>query len=263
MSAELHAVLFDMDGTVVDTEGLWRQACAAVAAELGLEAAEVDAGHVHGRPAEHTATHLVHLVRRSRDAPAEIPPIPGGPATSPRGEPARPKEALTHSIGGEPVAPGETSVARVSARLTEEFARRIAGGVIPLPGAIRLLDDLGAAGVPTALVTASSRRIVDLVLRTVGVARFRLVVAAEDTVRGKPSPDPYLRATAELGVDPARCVAVEDSPVGLAAALAAGCRAVSVSGDPAVPYGVLSVNSLEKIDVELLRLLAADKISIG
>ncbi|MFD0891491.1 HAD family phosphatase, partial [Streptosporangium algeriense] len=67
--------------------------------------------------------------------------------------------------------------------------------------------------------------------------------------------------------DPARCVAVEDSPVGLASALAAGCKAVSVSGAlpgaRAVPYGVLSVNSLEKIDVTLLRRLVAGEISIG
>nr|BFE82310.1 hypothetical protein GCM10020093_049110 [Planobispora longispora] len=81
---------------------------------------------------------------------------------------------------------------------------------------------------PIALVSASPRRIVDVVLRTVGAGRFRLVVAAEDAERGKPAPDPYLRAAAGLGVDPGDCVAVEDSPTGIAAALAAGCRVVAV-----------------------------------
>ncbi|MFF5210632.1 HAD family hydrolase [Streptosporangium sp. NPDC000396] len=244
MSTEPRAVLFDMDGTLVDTEGLWWEACAAVAAELGLELTEADTGHVLGRPVEHTAA---HLVRQGR------------------------------------ISPVEASVESIGRRLTDAFAERIEGGVTPLPGAIRLLDDLRAAGVPTALVSASPRQIVDMVLRTVGAERFRLVVAAEDTARGKPLPDPYLKAAAELGVDPAECVAVEDSPTGIAAARAAGCRVVAVPGgtmegtaggtaggaaggavgDAAVPYGVLVVDSLEDVNLMLLRLLAAGEISVS
>ncbi|GAA4187258.1 HAD family phosphatase [Streptosporangium oxazolinicum] len=221
MSGELGAVLFDMDGTLVDTEGMWWQACVAVAAELGLELTEADAGHVLGRLVEDAAGYLVrHL------------------------------------------PPGAPGVAEVGARLTESFAGWVSGGVTPLPGAIRLLDDLKAEGVPTALVSASPRLIVDMVLRGVGAERFALVLAAEDTARGKPLPDPYLRAAAGLGLDPADCVAVEDSPTGLAAARAAGCRVVSVSGDP-VAEDVLTVDSLEKVDVPLLRLLASGKRSLG
>ncbi|MEU4535175.1 HAD family phosphatase [Streptosporangium sp. NPDC023825] len=240
MSGELGAVLFDMDGTLVDTEGMWWQACVEVAAELDLELTEADAGHVLGRLVEDAAG---YLARRA--------PVPPG------AERADAERADTERDEVE-----RARVERVGARLTEAFAERVSGGVTPLPGAIRLLDDLGAEGVPTALVSASPRLIVDMVLHTVGAERFALVVAAEDTARGKPLPDPYLRAASGLGLDPADCVAVEDSPTGLAAARAAGCRVVSVSGDP-VAEDVLSVDSLEKVDLPLLRLLASGKRSIG
>ncbi|GII03722.1 HAD family hydrolase [Planobispora takensis] len=220
----LRAVLFDMDGTLVDTEGLWWEACVTVASELGLELGDSDSGDVLGRPVEHVAA---RLVRSARDG---------------TGEPER--EA-------------------VAVRLAEEFAERVAGGVTPLPGALRLLDDLGAAGVPIALVSASPRRVVDIVLRTVGAERFRLVVASEDTAHGKPRPDPYLKAAAGLGADPSRCVAVEDSPTGIAAARAAGCRVIAVPSDGAAPYGVLTVDSLEQVDLPMLRMLAAGQISVG
>ncbi|AWS45887.1 HAD family phosphatase [Streptosporangium sp. 'caverna'] len=233
MSVELRAVLFDMDGTLVDTEGMWWEACAAVAAELGLELTDAETGHVLGRPVEHVAAHLL------RHAPSS----PGTADTQP---------AMT-----------DARLAEVGGRLIEAFAERIAEGVTPLPGAIRLLDDLRAADMPVALVSASPRQIVDTVLRTIGAERFALVVAAEDTVRAKPLPDPYLKAAANLGVAPAECVAVEDSPTGLAAAHAAGCRVVAVSGGMTVPDDVLIMDSLERVDLPLLRRLIEGRTSIG
>ncbi|MEU4407278.1 HAD family phosphatase [Streptosporangium sp. NPDC023963] len=255
MSGELGAVLFDMDGTLVDTEGMWWQACVEVAAELDLELTEADAGHVLGRLVEDAAGYL------TRRAPAP----PGAEQTGAEqadAERAGAERADTERADAERDEIERARVERVGARLTEAFAERVSGGVTPLPGAIRLLDDLGSEGVPTALVSASPRLIVDMVLHTVGAERFALVVAAEDTARGKPLPDPYLRAASGLGLDPADCVAVEDSPTGLAAARAAGCRVVSVSGDP-VAEDVLSVDSLEKVDLPLLRLLASGKRSIS
>ena len=70
-----------------------------------------------------------------------------------------------------------------------------------LPGAGELLAEVRAAGVPHALVTSSERLIMDAVLRQLGVG-FTATVCAEDVTRGKPDPEPYLRAASLLGADP-------------------------------------------------------------
>jgi HAD superfamily hydrolase (TIGR01509 family) len=111
--------------------------------------------------------------------------------------------------------------------LVHEEAR--AEPILPRPGAVELLDALGAAGVPIGLASNSLRSFVDLVLASAGVAdRFQVVVSGDEVARPKPAPDLYLAACAGLGVDPADAVALEDSPTGVAAARAAGMRVVGV-----------------------------------
>ncbi|MBV1854775.1 HAD family hydrolase [Catellatospora tritici] len=113
--------------------------------------------------------------------------------------------------------------------LEATVARRIEQAGIELrPGARRLLELLSAAGVPTALVTSSGRADTERVLEVLGRGHFAVTVTADDVARHKPDPLPYLTAARLLGVDPARCVAVEDSLAGLAAAEAAGCTTVGV-----------------------------------
>ena len=106
-------------------------------------------------------------------------------------------------------------------------------------------------GIPAALVTASERHVADLVLRTLGAHRFALSVTSGEAPRGKPHPDPYLAAAAGLGVDPADCLAVEDTPTGAAAALAAGCRLLAVPSVPGIVPGPRTavVASLEDVDL--------------
>ncbi|GHJ47834.1 hydrolase [Catellatospora sp. TT07R-123] len=113
--------------------------------------------------------------------------------------------------------------------LEAAVARRIEQSGIELrPGARRLLELLSAYGVPTALVTSSGRGDTERVLDVLGRGHFAVTVTADDVVRHKPDPLPYLTAARLLGVDPGRCVAVEDSLAGLAAAEAAGCTTVAV-----------------------------------
>ena len=76
---------------------------------------------------------------------------------------------------------------------------------------------------PCALVTMSWRRLVDAVVEELAPIHFDAVVTGDDVRDGKPHPEPYLRRRAALGVDPTECVAIEDSPTGVASATAAGC----------------------------------------
>ncbi|RLL65851.1 HAD-IA family hydrolase [Streptomyces sp. Z26] len=108
------------------------------------------------------------------------------------------------------------------------------GGVVLLPGTAALVAALSAPPAPGAVparwavVTSAARPLAEARLREVGVEP-PLVVAAEDVVRGKPDPEPFLLAARKLGVAPDRCVVFEDAPAGLAAARAAGMRAVALT----------------------------------
>ncbi|MFC4127307.1 HAD family hydrolase [Nocardia rhizosphaerae] len=212
-----HAVLFDMDGTLVDTESLWSDVVSAVSAELGYRLTDTDIAAVTGASVEDTAGFLA-------------------PRT------AAPPELL-------------------SRRLDDAFCAAVAAGVTARPGAMRLLDSLRAAGIPLALVTASPRRVVDHVLPHLGADRFTTIVAAEDVTRTKPHPDPYLTAAARLGVRAESCVAVEDSPTGVAAAEAAGCPVLVVPSVLPIPCspGRLVTPTLEGVDLAVLSKLAARK----
>jgi len=123
-----------------------------------------------------------------------------------------------------------------------------------MPGARELVAEVAAAGLPYGLVTSSERKIMDAVLAGLG-ADFPVAICAEDVSRCKPDPEGYLLAAEKLGVDPCRCVVIEDSPNGVAAAEAAGCMAIAVQGlvpIPAVP-GRLVVKAVS--DLSLGRLL--------
>ncbi|WP_405646204.1 HAD family hydrolase [Streptomyces uncialis] len=208
----LQAVLLDMDGTLVDTEGFWWEAEVAVFAGLG---------------------------HRLDDAWQQV--VVGGP--------------MTRSAGFLITATGaDITLAELTVLLNDEFERRIGRALPLMPGAARLLAELAAHRVPTALVSASHRRIIDRVLHSLGHANFALTVAGDEVERTKPFPDPYLLAAAGLNAEPARCAVVEDTVTGVTAAEAAGCRVVavpSVSPIEASP-GRTVVTSLEQVNLPFL-----------
>ena len=102
------------------------------------------------------------------------------------------------------------------------------------PGAEELVQAVAAAGIPAALVTATHRRLVDIALRTLGSEYFAATVCGDEVSANKPDPAPYLRAMELLDVPPANCLVIEDSPIGLRSAEAAGCAVLAVPNEVAI-----------------------------
>lgn len=221
---ELEAVLFDMDGTLLDSEKLWevglRELCAHLGGELSSDARQRLVG------ADQTRSMW-----------------------------------MVHEDLGLPLDGVGASVQWLETRMKELFAQ----GVVWQPGARELLAAVVASGLPTGLVTATARSLVDVVIDSIGPQNFQVTVCGGETPRNKPSPDPYLAAAAALQVVPDRCVAIEDSPTGTASARDAGCRVLAVPSETAVASGeaVTVRDSLIGVDVELLRSLAAGAAGPG
>ena len=100
------------------------------------------------------------------------------------------------------------------------------GGITILPGAAELLASLEAAGGAFAIVTSCTDDLAAARVEATGLRVPAVVVTASQVAMGKPGPDPYLEGARRLGVDPARCLVVEDAAAGIVSARAAGCAAV-------------------------------------
>jgi HAD superfamily hydrolase (TIGR01509 family) len=175
------AVLWDMDGTLVDTEPAWIEAEFALAARYGGTWSQEHALRLVGND-------LLVSGRYLRDhLGIDVPP-----------------EALVDELLDDVVA----SVRR-------EVPWRL--------GARELLASLGEAGVPCALVTMSYPRLVDPIVAELAEGTFAATVTGDTVDRGKPHPEPYLTAARMLDVLASECLAIEDSPTGVASAEAAGC----------------------------------------
>lgn len=215
------AVLFDMDGLLVDTEPLWTIAEVELATRLGGTWSDELKALVLGT----TLPGAVHTI-------------------------------LTWY--GAPTAPADLS--STSSWLLARMAELLAGRVRPRAGALELAADLRAAGVPLALVSSSYRVLVDAVLGQLEVG-FDVTVAGDEVMHSKPHPEPYLRACGRLGVEPTRCVVLEDAPSGVRSAEAAGCAVVAVPSLAAVHFEPAPrrtvVTSLTEVTAAQLALLAA------
>lgn len=120
--------------------------------------------------------------------------------------------------------------------LLDELEIQHAGVAEPIAGARTLLGALSPAR--WALVTSASQRVARHRLASAGLPLPRLLIGAEDVVRGKPDPEPYLLVARRLGLAPADCLVFEDAPAGIRSALQAGCQVVQIGGDKRLDDGV-------------------------
>jgi len=212
------AVFFDMDGLLVDTEPLWTVAEHEAAARLG---------------GEFTPEMKLAMIGHGIDTAVPL---------------------LVSMLGRPPSA--EADITRFLLRRSVELFRE-PGAIDPQPGAVELLAAVGAAGIPTALVSSSYRDLVDAVVDVLGASWFTVTVAGDEVERRKPHPDPYLAAARMLDVDPADCVVLEDSLTGARAGIAAGCATVLVPSMTIPPEDLPAelaavVVGLRDVDLDLL-----------
>jgi HAD superfamily hydrolase (TIGR01509 family) len=187
------AVLFDLDGTLVDTEPYWIEAEYRLVAEHGGTWTDADAHSLVGNDLIVSADQLRVTGGVDLESPAIV-------------------ERLLDLVV-------DAARAQVPWR----------------PGARELLAQCRQAGVPTALVTMSYARLAGVVLDQLPPGSFDTVVTGDQVNRGKPHPEAYSTACERLGVDPGRCVALEDSNTGMASAAAAGCIVLGIPHHVPVP----------------------------
>ncbi len=128
-------------------------------------------------------------------------------------------------------APGDTQRIRELGDRKEALYRQAIRehGIEPLPGVRELLASLRTAGIPCSVGSSTSLENIQTIMEMTGLAQaFDAVTAERDVARGKPDPEVFQKAAAKVGVHPADCVVFEDAHVGIAAALAAGSKAVAV-----------------------------------
>ncbi len=180
------ALLWDMDGTLVDSEAYWMAAEYELVESFGGVWNHEHAMAVVGRALTGTAAYVIEHGK----VPLDVDEVVG---------------VLLASVG-----------------------RRLRAHVPWRPGALDLLAEARAAGVPSALVTMSYRCLTDVLLEAVPAGLLAVVVAGDDVTYGKPHPEPYLCAAGRLGVAPETCIAVEDSQFGAQSATAAGVPTIIV-----------------------------------
>lgn len=217
-SADVGAVLFDMDGTLVDTEPLWFEVESSVVADLGGVWRPEDQHHCVGIAVELACEYMI-------------------------------------DISG---AHGRASVAEVAHACMSRMVELLQTAELKvMPGIVPLLDELHAAGIPMAMVSASHRRLMDPVIARfdamLGRSAFGISVAGDEVTNSKPHPEPYLTAASGFGVEAGSCVVIEDSRHGVASGVAAGALVVGIPNVVALDdvVGIKTVASAEDLSLAL------------
>jgi HAD superfamily hydrolase (TIGR01509 family) len=180
------AVVFDLDGVLIDSEPVWEQVRRDLVAERGGRWARDAQRRLMGMSTQEWARYL------SEDLAVGLPP------------------------------------AEVATLVIDRMAARYREHLPLLPGAVEAVHRL-AARWPLGLASSAPAALIETVLDSAALRPcFRVAMSTEQVPRGKPAPDIYLAVTAQLGVAPTSCAAIEDSSNGLRSAAAAGLRVIAI-----------------------------------
>jgi HAD superfamily hydrolase (TIGR01509 family) len=180
------AVVFDLDGVIVDSEQVWDEVREAYAKQAGGVYPETATREMMGMSSVEWSRYMAETLR-----------VPGTPE-------------------------------EINAAVVERMLARYGEAPPLLPGAVDAVRRV-AARWPLGIASSSNPELIEVVVRTAGLGDvFRVAVSSQEVPRGKPAPDVYLEAARRLGVDAARCGAVEDSHNGIRSAKAAGMWVVAV-----------------------------------
>lgn len=218
MSNSIQAVIWDLDGVILDSAEEHRQAWHRLAREEGVPFTDADFWATFGK--------------RNND--------------------------IFAATWNRPLSPEE--VQALADRKEAYYRELIRKSAAFLPGAMELMRGLHEAGFRQALATSTPMVNIELISDVLGLKRFLDVfVSGESVAHGKPAPDLFLKAASELGIEPSRCLVIEDAVAGVEAAHAAGMRCIAVAGNrdlPGLRKADLMVKSLTEVDVERIRQLA-------
>lgn len=217
-TSPLAAVLWDFDGTLADTEPIWIEGEFELIGQLGGQWSIEQAHRLVGNSLLDSGAYILNVLDRPDLTPEWV----------------------------------------VSWLVSYVVDRVSSGPMLWCPGAFELLQELRAAGVPCALVSASYRVLLDAALARLPQGTFQTSVAGDEVTRGKPHPEPYERACSALNVDARHCVVFEDSENGARSGNAAGAFVVAIPNKVPVPAAPrrTQVASLAELDVPaVVRLL--------
>jgi sugar-phosphatase len=208
----IDAVIFDMDGVLIDTEPVWRRVETEIFKRVGMVLEYEDTAETMGMPIRQ----VVQL--RHSQQPWDTPSID---------------------------------------EVADEILRRVVDFVatqgVPIPGAVESVQTAAKLGIPVGLATSSAHLLIDAVVDRLQLRDyFSACSSSEDVESGKPSPDIYIHNAALLGVAAQRCLAIEDSRSGVAAALAAGMICCAIpdahwNGDPDVARAHYRLESVSEL----------------
>ena len=215
------AVLWDMDGTLIDSEPIWIEEEFRLMRSLGVDWTDEDARHCLGGPMERVDAYMRARVNGSHQ-PLEL-----------------------------------------SHLLIDRMIERLSEGVSFTAGAEDLLHEMHREGLPLALVSASTRKIMDAALNSIGSHFFAFTCSADDVTSSKPHPEGYLKAAEVLGVSIERTLIIEDSMTGMQAAIDSGGYVLGLPHLTDLPKGekVVHRQDLKSLDLDSLAALFHGKIA--